>query len=218
MKRNRFTAVGIAAAIALLAAPPASAQTTSTLVLPAPQTDGGKPLMQALKERKTVRALSGKPIPLQTMSNLLWAAAGINRPESGKRTAPSATDAQEIEIYVARGDGVYVYDGKAHALRKISGEDIRGKLGGGEFSKKAAVSFIYVADQSKMKKVKEAGKKDFYSAADTGFIAQNVYLYCASEGLGTVVHDGANRPEIARALGLRPDQKIMLGQAIGYPE
>ncbi len=218
MKGSRFTLVGFIAAVGLLTASPASSQTTSTIALPKPQTDGGKPLMQALKERKTVRTLSDKAIPLQTLSNLLWAAAGVNRPESGKRTAPSATDAQEIEVYVAQRDGVYLYDGKAHSLRKISGEDIRGKLGGGDFSKKAAVSLIYVADQAKMKKVKDPKKKDFYSAADTGFIGQNVYLFCASEGLGTVVHDGANRPEIAKALGLRPDQKIMLGQAIGYPE
>ncbi|MCX8038256.1 MAG: nitroreductase family protein [Candidatus Sumerlaeia bacterium] len=218
MKRSRFYLVGFLAMTVLLAAAIASAQTTSTIALPTPQTEGGKPLMQALKERKTIRALSDKAIPLQTLSNLLWAAAGINRPDSGKRTAPSATDAQEIEVYVAQRDGVYLYEGKAHALRKISSEDIRGKLGGGEFSKKAPMSLIYVADQAKMKKVKDPKKKDFYSAADTGFISQNVYLFCASEGLGTVVHDGANRPEIAKALGLRPDQKIMLGQAIGYPE
>jgi nitroreductase len=146
---------------------------------------------------------------------MLWAASGINRPD-GKRTAPTASNRQEIDIYVASANGLYLYDAKANLLNPILAEDIRGMTGRQPFVKEAAVNLAYVADYSKMGTVTNE-VKDLYSAAATGFISENVYLYCASEGLATVVRAGIDRPALANAMKLRPDQKIILAQSVGYP-
>ncbi|HUT23668.1 MAG TPA: SagB/ThcOx family dehydrogenase [Sumerlaeia bacterium] len=185
--------------------------------LPKPQMDGGKPLMQALRERKSARSFSDKKVPDQVLSNLLWAAAGVNRPDSGKRTAPSAMNAQEIDVYVASSEGLSLYDAKQHALIPVLSEDIRGMTGGQPFVKEAPINLIYVADFSKMGTAPDA-EKTFYSAADTGFISQNVYLFCASEGLATVVRGGIDRDALREAMKLRPEQKITLAQTVGRPK
>ena len=204
---------------AVLAAFPilAVAQELKPLELPKPQMDGGRPLMQVLKDRSTSRAFSAEKLPAQVLSNLLWAAFGVNRPESGKRTAPSAVNWQEIDIYVATADGLYVYDAKAHRLNPVLAEDIRTATGMQPFVKDAPVNLVYVADLAKTGKA-SAPDQDFYTAADTGFIAQNVYLYCASEGLATVIRGGVDRPALAKVMKLRPDQKITLSQTVGYPK
>ncbi len=192
------------------------AEKTETIQLPKPQTDGGKPLMQALSERKTSREFSTQELPDQVLSNLLWAAFGINRPD-GKRTAPTAMNQQEIDIYVATAKGLFLYDANANALIPVLKEDIRAKTGGQPFVATAPVNLVYVADYAKMTRGSDEDK-DFYSAADTGFIAQNVYLFCASEGLATVVRGYVNKPALAKAMNLRPDQKITLAQTVGYPQ
>ena len=148
---------------------------------------------------------------------MLWAAFGVNRPDSGKRTAPSAMNWQEIDIYVATVDGLYLYDAKRHALKPVLAEDIRALTGGQPFVREAPVNLVYVADFSRMGKAK-ADDKLFYSAADTGFISQNVYLYCASEGLATVVRGSIDRPDLAKVMRLRPDQRVVLAQSVGYPQ
>ena len=173
--------------------------------------------MQALKDRKTDRAFSPEKPPLQMLSNLLWAAFGINRPDSGKRTAPSAVNWQEIELYVVLPEGVYLYDAKNHLLQPVSKGDIRGMTGRQSFVKEASVNLVYVADFSRMGKASNEDK-EFYSAADTGVIVQNVYLFCASEGLATGVRASIDKPALAKALLLRPDQKITLAQSVGYPK
>jgi len=193
------------------------AQMEQGLPLPAPQTDGGKPLMQALKARRSLRSYSSRPLPAQVLSNLLWAACGVNRPESGKRTAPTAVNWQEIDVYVATAEGLYLFDARAHSLTPVLKEDIRALTGTQPFVGEAPVNLVYVADYSRMGRASQADK-DFYSATDTGFISQNVYLYCASEGLATVVRGLVNRPALAERMGLRPDQKIILAQSIGYPK
>jgi len=185
--------------------------------LPAPQTDGGKPLMQALKARRSLRSYSSQPLPAQVLSNLLWAACGVNRPESGKRTAPTAVNWQEIDVYVATAEGLYLFDARAHSLKPVLKEDIRALTGTQAFAAEAPVNLVYVADHSRMGRGSQ-GNKDFYSATDTGFISQNVYLYCASEGLATVVRGMVDRPPLAERMGLRPDQKIILAQSVGYPK
>jgi len=204
---------------AVLAAFPilAAAQELKPLELPKPQMDGGRPLMQVLKDRSTSRAFSAEKLPAQVLSNLLWAAFGVNRPESGKRTAPSAVNWQEIDIYVATADGLYVYDAKAHRLNPVLAEDIRTATGMQPFVKDAPVNLVYVADLAKTGKA-SAPDQDFYTAADTGFIAQNVYLYCASEGLATVIRGSVDRAGLAKVMKLRPDQKITLAQTVGYPK
>jgi SagB-type dehydrogenase family enzyme len=195
----------------------AAAQELKPIELPKPQTDGGRPLMQVLKERSTSRDFSSEKLPLPVLSNLLWAAFGVNRPESGKRTAPSALNWQEIDIYVATADGLYVYDAKAHRLNPVLAEDVRAATGTQPYVKDAPVNLVYVADLAKTGKA-SAPDQDFYTAADTGFIAQNVYLYCASEGLATVIRGGVDRPALAKVMKLRPDQKITLSQTVGYPK
>jgi len=185
--------------------------------LPKPQTGGGKPLMQALKDRNSSRSFRAEKLPLQVLSNLLWAASGINRPDSGKRTAPSARNWQEIDIYVAFAEGLYLYEAKGHLLQPVLPDDIRGLTGVQAFVKEAPVNLVYVADTSRMSGASPEDR-DLYAGADTGFISENVYLFCASEGLATVVRGSIDRPTLARAMKLRPDQKIMLGQTIGYPK
>lgn len=182
--------------------------------------DGGMTLMQALKERKTTREFSPKEIPSEVLMELLWAADGINRPEltQHNRTAPSAMDMQEIDIYVAKADGLYLYDAKGAALTKVLPDDIRAATGTQGFVKDAPVNLVFVADYSRMRNNLSEKDKDFYSAADTGYISQNVYLYCASAGLATVVRGLVDRAALAKAMNLRPDQKIILAQTVGYPK
>jgi len=191
------------------------AQELKPLELPPPQTEGGKPLMQALKERKSAREFSSKPLPPQVLSNLLWAAFGVNRPD-GRRTAPSARNMQEIDIYVALPEGLYVYDAKAHRLNPVTAEDLRGATGTQPFVAQAPVNLVYVADYARMGSGSEESK-NFYAAADTGFIAQNVYLFCASEGLATVVRALVDREKLAARMKLRSEQRIVLAQTVGYP-
>jgi SagB-type dehydrogenase family enzyme len=194
-----------------------AAADTRPVALPKPQTEGGKPLMEALRLRRSSRAFSPRPLPDQVLSNLLWAAAGVSRPDSGKRTAPSAMNWQEVSVYVVRADGVYVYDGAAHTLTQVVSDDIRALTGKQAFVKDAPVNLVYVADYDKMGKATEDDKK-MYAATDTGFISQNVYLYCASEGLATVVRGWVDKPALAKAMKLRPAQKIILAQTVGYPK
>jgi SagB-type dehydrogenase family enzyme len=193
------------------------AQERRPVKLPPPRTDGGQPLMRALKDRQSTRSFSSREIPLQVLSDLLWAAGGINRPESGRRTAPSAHNWQEIDIYVVAPDGVFVYRPKDHALGPVLAEDIRALAGTQDFVKEAPLNLIYVADFARMSEGSEE-EKAFYAAADTGFMAQNVYLYCASEGLVTVVRASVDKPAAARKLGLTPTQRITLAQTVGYPK
>ena len=192
-------------------------QELKSVALPPPQTEGGKPLMQVLKDRHSTREFSSEKLSLQTLANLLWAAFGVNRPDSGKRTAPSAMNWQEIDIYVASADGLYVYDAKGNKLDAVSGEDVRAFTGTQPFVKDAALDLVYVADLSKTGK-SSAEEKNFYTAADVGFIAQNVYLFCASENLAVVVRGSVDRAALAKAMKLRPDQKILLSQTVGYPK
>jgi nitroreductase len=212
----RTTKARLAWLVLLLCSAAAFAQELKPVQLPKPQTDIGRPLMQVLKDRSSARAFSPEKLPAQVMSNLLWAAFGINRPDSGKRTAPSAVNWQEIDIYVATADGLYVYDAKAHQLNPVLREDVRAQTGTQSFVKDAPLNLVYVADLAKTRG--GSADRDLYVAADAGFIAQNVYLFCASEGLVTVVRGSVDRPALSTALRLRPDQKIILAQTVGYPK
>jgi SagB-type dehydrogenase family enzyme len=192
-----------------------SAQESKLTPLPKPRITGGKPLMEALNERMTRREFSPERLSPQALSNLLWAAFGINRPD-GRRTAPSASNMQEIELYAVMADGVYLYDAKAHALQLSLKEDLRAATGSQPWIATAPLNLVYVADYAKMgKRTDETKRVD--SGTDTGFIAQNVYLFCASEGLATVVRGGVDRPAMEKALKLRPDQHVVLAQTVGYP-
>jgi len=215
MKLSLFTNILVAAVLASFVT--IYAQEIKPINLPKAQTEGGKPLMQALKERKSEREFSSKELPLQVISNMLWAACGINRSDSGKRTAPTARNMQEIDIYIARQEGLYLYDAKNNALVPVLAGDIREATGKQPFVKDAPINLIFVADLSKMSAL-SAETATFYSATDTGFISQNVYLYCASEGLATVVRGMFDGPALTKTMKLRPDQKIILTQTVGYPK
>lgn len=191
------------------------AQELQPIRLLPPQTDIGRPLMQVLKSRSTAREFSADPLPAQLLSNLLWAAFGINRPDSGKRTAPSARNWQETDIYVATAGGLYVYDARAHQLNPILREDVRAQTGTQSYVKDAPLNLVYVADLAKTGG--DSTDRDLYVGADTGFIAQNVYLFCASEGLAVVVRGSVDRAALSRLMRLRPTQKITLAQTVGYP-
>lgn len=216
MKTRSFQAACLVLAIFLVFPALTSGQGPEPVPLLEPQMDTGRPLMQVLKDRSSSRAFSTEKLPEQVLSNMLWAAFGVNRPDSGKRTAPSAMNWQEIDIYVATADGLSLYDAKTHALKPVLAEDIRALTGRQPFVQEAPVNLVYVADFSRIDKAKE-DEKVFYSAADTGFISQNVYLYCASEGLATVVRGLIDRPVLGKAMRLRPDQRVILAQSVGYP-
>ncbi len=178
--------------------------------LPAPQRKGGLPLMEALDKRMSIRDYSDKQIPEQVLSNLLWAAWGYNREDKKKRTAPSAMNKQEISIYLAKADGLYLYDAETHGLIKLSGDDIRKETGKQSFVNSAPLNLIFVADMKK-----QSSLTSIY--ANTGFISQNVYLYCASEGLGGVVRGWFDEDELHQAMQLGEDQKAILCHTVGYP-
>jgi nitroreductase len=192
------------------------AQAQEVIKLPEPKKTGGMPLMQALSERKSGRVFSSEKLPLTTLSSLLWAAWGINRPD-GHRTAPSAQNKQEMDVYVAMSNGLYLYEAAQNQLRKILSDDIRAATGMQDYVKEAAIDLVYVADVAKAG-WKDAESIEFYSGADTSFLAQNVYLFCASEGLSAVVRGSIRRPELAKLMKLRPDQKITLAQSVGFPK
>jgi nitroreductase len=193
-----------------------AAQEPADVPLPAPRTEGGKPLMQALRERQSNRSFAQRKLPDQVLSDLLWAAAGINRPESGKRTVPSARDWQEVAVYAVTAEGAFLYDAKANRLAVVVKRDLRGLTGGQDFVATAPLNLVYVADTAKMK---GAAPEDqpLYMGADTGFMVQNVYLFCASEGLSVVVRSLVDRAALAAALNLPAEKKITLVQTVGYP-
>ncbi|MBN1974306.1 MAG: nitroreductase family protein [Sedimentisphaerales bacterium] len=215
--KTKIVAVTCSAFIALLACSALIyAQELKPIKLPEVQKDGGKTLMQALSLRKTTREFSSEKIPMQVLSNMLWAAWGINRPETGGRTAPSAINWQEIKIYVAMQEGLFIFDAKAHVLNPVLAQDIRAATGLQDFVKDVPVNLIYVADFSNITASEQ--DKVFYSAADTGFISQNVYLYCASEGLVTGVRNLVDKPALAKTMNLKPEQRVILTQSVGYPK
>ena len=191
------------------------AQDAKTIKLHAPEITTGKPLMQALKARASARSFDSKPLSQQELSNILWAAYGINRAESGKRTAPSAKNWQEISVYVILQEGAYIYDAKENVLKEILKEDIRSLAGMQDYAKTAPLNLIFVSDQSKMDK-SSAEDKWLLSGADAAFAIENVYLYCASQDLAVVVRAMIDKPALAKKLGLPAEQKIILGQTIGY--
>jgi nitroreductase len=184
--------------------------------LPAPTKTGGMPLMEALAKRATARAFDTRELPPQQLSSLLWACFGINRPD-GKRTAPSAKNNQEADIYVILKQGAYLYDAKANVLKLALKADLRSLAGTQDFATNAPVTLVFVADQSRMGKMTPEEKRN-YAGIDVGYISQNAYLFCASEGLVTGARASVDRKALGAKLSLRPDQLIVLAQSVGYPK
>jgi len=192
--------------------------------LPEPQTTGGKPLLDCLRERHSAREYSRRELPLQELSNVLWAAFGLSRPDAGtglgmagSHTAPTACNSQAIDIYVGLSDGIYLYEPHAHELHGMVAEDVRPHLFCKEqaFVLDAPVHLLYVGNRARMVR---SGDWDWqvFPFADTAFMAENVYLYCASAGLETVIRAWVDRELLAKVLKLTSDQVVTLAQPIGY--
>ncbi|MGE5361347.1 MAG: SagB/ThcOx family dehydrogenase [Bacteroidales bacterium] len=195
---------------------PAAGQDLQPIKLPPPQTSGGKPLMDALRARHTSREFDAAPLPQQVLSNLLWAAFGVNR-DDGRRTAPSAMNWQEMDVYVFLAQGTYVYQSREHTLKPVVAGDLRAATGSQPGIGNAALSLVYIADFAKTGRATPE-QRDAWSPAHAGFIAQNVYLFCASEGLNVVVRGLIDKVALGQKLQLRADQKIWLAQTVGYPK
>lgn len=192
------------------------ASPAAAIKLPEARINGGKPLMQALKERRSSRSFIDKELSDQELSDLLWAAFGINRADQGKRTAPSAMNMQEIDIFVAMQKGLYIYQPERNELKMVLKEDIRAITGKQAFAADAPVNLIFVADHSKMDKAGE--RKEIYAAMDAGYISQNVYLYCASQGLATVARGWFDKEALEKAMKLGDGKSVILAQTVGYSE
>ncbi|HQQ60452.1 MAG TPA: SagB/ThcOx family dehydrogenase [Kiritimatiellia bacterium] len=184
--------------------------------LPSPRMDGGMPLLQALKQRQSARAFSPNALPEHVVADLLWAAFGINRPDTGKRTAPSARNWQEVDVFAITADGAYLYDANANVLKAVAAGDLRKLAGVQGFVGTAPLNLVFVADTARMTGSSPEDQA-LYAGADVGFISQNVYLFCASEGLATVVRGMVDRDALAKALNLPDHKKIILAQTVGYP-
>jgi len=191
------------------------AQLIETVTLPPAQKTGGMPLMEAFQLRKSQRSFSSKELTIQQISNLLWAAYGINRPD-GFRTVPAAKNWFEYDIYVVKSDGWFLYDVRKHALLKMGNEDLRIYGGTQDFVKAAPVILVYVADFGRMTGATDELRK-FFSAVDLGYISQNVYLWCASEGLATIILGQVDKPKVHDVLNLKPAQQVILSQPVAYP-
>ena len=216
MNRREFLqATAVAAAALTMGSTVLSfAQEMKPMPLPPPQMEGGKPLMEALKARQSAQEFSSEKLSPQVLSNLLWAASGINRSD-GKRTSPTASNKQELDIYVATADGLFMYEPKAPALLPILKDDIRAQTGSNAYLKDAAAVLIYVSDYARMTKGTEETML-VNATAGAALAVQNVYLFAASTGLAARVRSNIDRPMLAKVMKLRPEQKITLDQAVSY--
>jgi nitroreductase len=215
MTRREANAALLAGA-ALAAMPMAALAQEATRMLPNPRKEAGKPLMQALQLRRSIREFSPRPLPPQLLSDLLWAAYGVNRP-SGDRTAPYWRHIMVIDVYAAMADGVWLYDPKQHALRPHLETDIRAKTGLQDFVATVPLNLVYVAHGERMKDISPEQRR-LYASVDAAFAGQNVYLYCASEGLATVFRGAVDYEKLKQAMRLEDGQFVTFAQTVGYPQ
>ena len=216
MITRRDVNVGILAGAASAAAQASTkGRDMKPLNLPPARAEGGQALTAALKLRRSTREYSDRPLSAQMLSDLLWAAFGINRP-SGDRTAPYWRHVMVIDIYAVMADGVWLYEPKAHTLLPHMNADIRAQTGLQDFVATAPLNLVYVAHGERMTDV-SAEDRRLYASVDAAFIGQNVYLYCASEGLGSVFRGAVDYPKLGRALQLPESQFVTFAQTVGYP-
>ena len=216
MLTRREAAAAIAGgALALGAISGAQAENVELRPLPAPRSSGGMPLIEALKLRRSTRAYSERPLEPQILSDLLWASNGVNRP-SGDRTAPYWRHIMVIDIFAAMADGVWLYDPKAHELVLHVKSDLRALTGTQDFVAAAPLNLVYVAHGERMTGVGPEERR-LFASADACFIGQNVYLFCASEGLATVFRGSVDQARLAAAMRLPDGQFVTFAQSVGYP-
>lgn len=196
---------------------PVAAAASERIALPPPQRSGGLALMDALQRRESTREFDGGALTDQVLSDLLWAAAGINRPELGGRTVPSAMNAQEVQLFVALPTGLFRYEPASHALLLSVASDVRRVTGYQDFVDTAPLDLIFVADHSHAKLV-PAAQREPYAFVAAGAMVQNVYLFCAAQGLATVIRAWFDHRALAAAMGLGTDQQLLLCQTVGRPK
>lgn len=194
---------------------PATGNAAQAIALPPPERGGGMALLDALARRQSRRDFAPTALPLPLLSNLLWAAWGSNRREG--RTAPSALNMQEIDLYVALPNGAYYYDAATHRLNPVAATDVRGITGYQDFVDDAPLDIVFVADHARMRLV-PVEQRETFAAVAAGAISQNIYLFAAANDLATVIRAWIDREAIARALGLSYDQRVLLSQTVGYPK
>lgn len=194
----------------------AAAGDRGPIELPPPRLQGGKPLIETLRLRRSIRAYAVRALPQQVLSDLLWAAYGINRPQSGDRTAPYWRHIMVIDIYAAMADGVWRYEPQGHLLTPYMDADIRADTGRQDFVATAPLNLIYVAHGERMAELSSEDRR-LYACVDAAFIGQNVYLYCASEGLATVFRGAIDYRRLAGAMRLPEGQFVTFAQTVGYP-
>jgi SagB-type dehydrogenase family enzyme len=182
--------------------------------LPQPETKGGMPIMDALNNRSSQREFSDKALSMQEISNILWAAWGINR-ENGKHTAPSSRNKQEMDVYISIEKGVFLYIPEKNALKMVLDKDIRKETGGQDFVGKAPLNLLFVANYKKAESTSEEYKCT--SGVNAGFMSQNVYLYCASKKLASVVRGWFDAEKLHEIMGLEKYQEVILCHTVGYP-
>ncbi len=213
MMKRRAANAALAAGAVVVAAP-VLGQTAQPL--PLPRSEGGLPLTQALKLRRSIREYSDRGLPRQLLSDLLWAGYGVNRP-SGDRTAPYWRHVMVIDVYLAMADGVWIYEPKSHTLLPHLKNDLRALTGRQDFVGAAPLNLIYVAHGERMTDVSPEERR-LYASVDAAFIGQNVYLFCASEGMATVFRGAVDQASLARELKLPQEQFVTFAQTVGYPQ
>jgi nitroreductase len=210
-------------ACSLLIAAFAPAQTTKAKLLPvpmeltafdtiklqAPDTLGGKPLMQAISRRKTDREFDSRNLSLKHLSEILWVANGVNR-ANGKRTVPSAMAYYPLQTYAVLANGIYFYNPQKHQLEPVVKGDFRSLAGKQTFVDTAPLNLLFIA------KARNASDNFTMAIMDSGYCGQNVYLYCASEGLRCVVRASAQEAELLKVMNLGTNYKFILAQTVGY--
>ncbi|MGO8913123.1 MAG: nitroreductase family protein [Bradyrhizobium sp.] len=217
MMTRRQANAGILATAALAATPAvAAAQEPKPRDLPPPRSDRGQSLTAALKLRRSTREYSDRPLPVQVLSDLLWAAFGVNRPAMDGRTVPYWRHIMVLDVYLAMADGVWLYEPKTQRLLPYMKEDLRAQTGLQEFVATAPLNLVYVAHGERMTDVIPEERR-LYASVDAGFIGQNVYLFCASEGLATVFRAAVDGSKLGKALQLPDQQFVTFAQSVGYP-
>ncbi len=212
MITRRQANAGILASAAAAAPALAAAEESKAITLPPPRKDGGETLFRALHLRRSTREYSDRKLPPQVLSELLWAAFGINRP-SGDRTAPYWRHVMVIDVYAAMEDGVWLYEPNTHTLQPHLSDDIRSATGLQDFVGTAPLNLVYVAHGERMTDVSREERR-LYASVDTGFIGQNVYLFCASEGLASVFRAAVDYAKLARLMRLPEQQFVTFAQTV----
>jgi SagB-type dehydrogenase family enzyme len=197
---------------------PQTAKELQTIALPTVALQNDKPFMQVIKERKSRRDFSEEALSLQHLSNVLWCANGVNRPETGQRTAPSAMNRQDIDVYAVLKEGIYLYEAKKHELVPVLSGDYRKNTGLQDFVGTAPLNLVYVSDTSKLGSGGDRENMIMTAALDAGHCSQNVYLYGAAADLAVVVRGYIDKAKMAEIMKLKPQQMIMIAQTVGYPK